>query len=159
MTRSWEVQCVKLGVTTKCYLTFQVLTAASMKMRVCWDISVLQYRINWPMFQGCLLSSTSLRSHDGSSKHLWNFGQLTRDKAAQYPRRLTSSSAVLFTDTVDQKYEDESEDSSLHSADGGYKGIHITFPLTKDHLDALIDAFRKKKVGKADTCHEYVWIY
>ena len=55
--------------------------------------------------------------------------------------------AVFFTDTVDQKYEDESEDSSLQSVDGGYKGIHISFPLTRTDLDALIDTFRKKKVS------------
>ena len=57
---------------------------------------------------------------------------------------------VFFTDTVDQKYEDESEDSSLQSVDGGYKGIHISFPLTRTDLDALIDAFRKKKVSSID---------
>jgi hypothetical protein len=59
-------------------------------------------------------------------------------------------SAILFTDTVDQKYEDESEDGSLQSADGGYKGIHISFPLTRADLDALIDTFRKKRVSKTD---------
>jgi hypothetical protein len=58
--------------------------------------------------------------------------------------------AVFFTDTVDQKYEDESEDSSLQSVDGGYKGIHISFPLTRTDLDALIDTFRKKKVSSTD---------
>ena len=48
---------------------------------------------------------------------------------------------------MDQKYEDESEDDSLPSMDGGYKGIHINFPLTNTDLDALIDTFRKKKVS------------
>jgi hypothetical protein len=57
---------------------------------------------------------------------------------------------VFFTDTVDQKYEDESEEGSLQSVDGGYKGIHIRFPLTRTDLDALIDTFRKKKVSKID---------
>ena len=47
---------------------------------------------------------------------------------------------------MDQKYEDESEDDSLPSVDGGYKGIHISFPLARTDLDALIDTFRKKKV-------------
>ncbi|XP_033608123.1 serine/threonine-protein phosphatase rdgC [Cryptotermes secundus] len=55
------------------------------------------------------------------------------------------SSKSSSIDTVDQKYEDESEDGSLQSVDGGYKGIHISFPLTRDDLDALIDTFRKKK--------------
>jgi hypothetical protein len=53
---------------------------------------------------------------------------------------------TCVTDTVDQKYEDESEDGSLQSVDGGYKGLHISSPLTREDLDALIDTFRKKRV-------------
>ncbi|XP_069691872.1 serine/threonine-protein phosphatase rdgC [Periplaneta americana] len=55
------------------------------------------------------------------------------------------SSKSSSIDTVDQKYEDESEEGSLPSVDGGYKGIHLNFPLTVADLDALIDTFRKKK--------------
>jgi hypothetical protein len=56
---------------------------------------------------------------------------------------------------MDLKYEDESEDGSLPSVDGGYKGTHISFPLTRSDLDALIDTFRKKKVRKSDKCYYF----
>jgi hypothetical protein len=42
-------------------------------------------RRSWPTFQ--------IRLDDGGSKHLWNVGQLLRDYTAQYPRRLSPSSA------------------------------------------------------------------
>jgi hypothetical protein len=65
---------------------FQILTAASMKMTVFWDIA------RWNMvecsrrFRGayCL----NRQGDDGGSKHLWNVGHYTE----QYPRR-----QVIFT--------------------------------------------------------------
>lgn len=53
------------------------------------------------------------------------------------------------TDTVDMKYEDESDDveeEGMQSVDRDYRGIHINFPMKRPDLDALIDTFRKKKV-------------
>lgn len=48
------------------------------------------------------------------------------------------------------RFEDESdegEEDGMQHVEKGYRGIHINFPMKRADLDALIDAFRKKKVG------------
>ena len=47
------------------------------------------------------------------------------------------------------QFEDESddgEDENMQHVEKQYRGIHINFPMKRHDLDALIDAFRKKKV-------------
>ncbi|XP_021924333.1 serine/threonine-protein phosphatase rdgC isoform X1 [Zootermopsis nevadensis] len=99
-------------------------------------------RYTWTIFQSIEYAG------EQDQLKLYNFfnALLTHmpDATAKKPGSEISSKSSSI-DTVDQKYEDESEDGSLQSADGGYKGIHISFPLTRADLDALIDTFRKKR--------------
>lgn len=43
---------------------------------------------------------------------------------------------------------DEGEEDGMQHIEKQYRGIHLNFPLKRADLDALIDAFRRKKVGK-----------
>jgi hypothetical protein len=63
-------------------MTFQVLTAASMKTTAFWDIA--------PCSLVEVARHQRSRPDDGGSTHLKNIGQLLRDFTAQYPRRLSS---------------------------------------------------------------------
>ncbi|GLV35149.1 retinal degeneration C [Carabus blaptoides fortunei] len=61
----------------------------------------------------------------------------------------TSKSSSI--DTVDMKYEDESDDveeEGMQNVDRDYRGIHINFPMKRPDLDSLIETFRKKKQHK-----------
>ncbi|XP_018320018.1 serine/threonine-protein phosphatase rdgC [Agrilus planipennis] len=60
----------------------------------------------------------------------------------------TATSRSSSIDTLDMKFEDESEgdeDDCLRSSDRMYRGIHINFPMKRNDLDLLIETFRKKK--------------
>ncbi|XP_021924335.1 serine/threonine-protein phosphatase rdgC isoform X2 [Zootermopsis nevadensis] len=111
-------------------------------------------RYTWTIFQSIEYAG------EQDQLKLYNFfnALLTHmpDATAKKPGSEISSKSSSI-DTVDQKYEDESEDGSLQSADGGYKGIHISFPLTRADLDALIDTFRKKRNGLPSTENPYVF--
>jgi hypothetical protein len=54
----------------------QVLTAASLKMTVCWHVDTCR--------RNCAVS-------DSGSRHLWNVSQFLPDYTAQHPRRQSSS--------------------------------------------------------------------
>ncbi|XP_044729651.1 serine/threonine-protein phosphatase rdgC [Chrysoperla carnea] len=83
-----------------------------------------------------------------------------------YDSTVTSKSSSLDSllyirqhgDTLNMNFEDESECSDTNDYGDGlnasdplqpvksnYKGIHLTFPLKRADLDALIDTFRKRK--------------
>lgn len=77
---------------------------------------------------------------------------------------LDLTNAPFVSDTLDMKFEDESDGSDTgppspppapgetHTPSKNYKGIHITFPLKRADFDALIDTFRKKKVYQVLFC-------
>jgi hypothetical protein len=65
---------------------FQVLTAASMKFRVAWDVAPCSH----VEIDLCSKGVYCLKHHpdDGGSTYLRNIGQLQRDYTALHPRRL-----------------------------------------------------------------------
>jgi hypothetical protein len=69
-------------------VTFQIVTAASMKMAAFWD------KPSYSLVElgRCLRGAYCLHHHrpdDGGSKHLWNVGLLLRDYTAQYLKMLS----------------------------------------------------------------------
>lgn len=42
---------------------------------------------------------------------------------------------------------DEGEEDGMQHIEKQYRGIHLSFPLKRADLDAMIDAFRRKKVN------------
>jgi hypothetical protein len=86
LPRSQSTVCWMIIVTTHNYkmVRFQVLTAASMKMAIFWDVAPCSLVEVYRRFSGaCCLH------HQG--KHLWNVGKLLPDYTAQHPRRQLSS--------------------------------------------------------------------
>jgi hypothetical protein len=74
---------------------FQVLTAASMKIIVFWDVAPCSLIEVYQRFRG----TYCIHHHspdDGGSKHLRNVGKFLPDYTAQHPRRQPSSSFILF---------------------------------------------------------------
>jgi hypothetical protein len=61
-------------------MRYQVLTAASMKITVFWDVAPSGGSL--PTFQRCLLPPSSRR---------WNVGKLLSDYMAHHPRRQSSA--------------------------------------------------------------------
>ncbi|KAB0798853.1 hypothetical protein PPYR_06733 [Photinus pyralis] len=65
--------------------------------------------------------------------------------------RSTSSAATSKSSSIDSlnfRFEDESdevEEEGMQHVERKYRGIHINFPMKRSDLDALIDAFRKRK--------------
>jgi hypothetical protein len=66
---------------------FQVLTAASMKFRVVWDVAPCSHVEVSRRFRGAYCVHHQ-GDDDGGSTHLWNVGQLQCDYKALHPRRL-----------------------------------------------------------------------
>lgn len=66
--------------------------------------------------------------------------------------RSTAVDGFVFAEGIDMKFSDESDELAEEGISGpekqAYRGPHITFPLTKKDLDALIDLFRKKKYNR-----------
>ncbi|KAK5643890.1 hypothetical protein RI129_007735 [Pyrocoelia pectoralis] len=65
--------------------------------------------------------------------------------------RSTGSAATSKSSSIDSlnfRFEDESDDveeEGMQHVEKKYRGIHINFPMRRSDLDALIDAFRKRK--------------
>jgi hypothetical protein len=71
-------------------LRFQVLTAASMKYRVFWDVAACSHFEVDRRFRGayCLHHQDDDGPDDEGSTHLWNVDQLRRDYTTLHPTRL-----------------------------------------------------------------------
>jgi hypothetical protein len=83
-------------------LRFQVLTAASMKMAVSWDVVPYSLVEVYRRFRGdcCLHHQGTHRPHKGDSKHLYNVCKLIPDYTAQHPRRQSTSVSVIIFQCV-----------------------------------------------------------
>lgn len=60
----------------------------------------------------------------------------------------TATSKSSSIDSLEFRFEDESdemEEEGMQHVDKRYRGIHINFPMKRHDLDALIEAFRKRK--------------
>ncbi|KAK4887062.1 hypothetical protein RN001_003333 [Aquatica leii] len=60
----------------------------------------------------------------------------------------TATSKSSSVDSLNFRFEDESdevEEEGMQHVEKTYRGIHINFPMKRTDLDALIDAFRKRK--------------
>jgi hypothetical protein len=67
-------------------VSFQVLTAASMKMTLFWDVAPCSLVEIYRRFRRAYCPRNL--PDDRGSKHFWNVGQFLRDYAAQHPRSL-----------------------------------------------------------------------
>jgi hypothetical protein len=71
------------------FVRFQLLTAASMKFRVFWDVAPCSQVDVDRRFRGAYyLHHGDDRHDDGGSTHPWNVGQHLLDYKAVHPRRL-----------------------------------------------------------------------
>jgi hypothetical protein len=73
-----RLQVLTAASDTDGCVRFQVLTAASTKFKVIWDVAPCSH----------VVVDRRFRSHDGGSTYLCNVGQLQRDSTALYPTRL-----------------------------------------------------------------------
>jgi hypothetical protein len=80
--------------STQCHVRFQVLTAASMKFRVFWDVAPCSHVEVYWSFRGAYCIHH--QGDDGRSTHLWNVSQLRCDYTALHPRRLNFTHIVMF---------------------------------------------------------------
>jgi hypothetical protein len=72
---------------------YQVLTAASMKMRAFWDMGPYRLvEIDWRF--KCAYCLHRDRPDDGGSTHIWNVSLHLRDYKAPFPRRVSSLSCA-----------------------------------------------------------------
>jgi hypothetical protein len=78
------------------YVRFQVLTAASMKMSVFWDVPPCSLQgIDRSLRGSYCFHHQNDRTDNGGSNHLCNVGKFLRDYIEQHPRRKLSSRSLM----------------------------------------------------------------
>uniref|UniRef100_A0A1B0CWS5 Uncharacterized protein n=1 Tax=Lutzomyia longipalpis TaxID=7200 RepID=A0A1B0CWS5_LUTLO len=106
-------------------------------------------RFSWTIFQNLEYAG------EQDQLRLYNFFNALLTHIPDTMSKQTDScdtSRSSSTEGMDLKFSDESDELADEGISGpeklSYRGPHITFPLTKKDLDALIDLFRKKKYNR-----------